>query len=139
MRRSRSGGQIAAVDPLFPVGDVESLDARLAKTLAYPRFRAVVLAFFAFGALILSAVQLHGVLSQLVAQRIPELGIRRALGGETRDLLWLRSRWGAPRSSVGLGAGVCLTLGFGRPAARACSTEQTRPALGPSRLCRWHC
>ena len=106
--------QIAAVDPLFPVGDVESLDSRLAKTLAYPRFRAVVLAFFAFGALILSAVGLHGVLSQLVAQRIPEFGVRKALGADTRDLLLLVARQGGAPVFVGLGAGVCLTLEFSR-------------------------
>jgi putative ABC transport system permease protein len=106
--------QIAAVDPSLPVGDPESLDARLAKTLAYPRFRAVVLAFFAFGALILSAVGLHGVLSQLVAQRIPEFGVRRALGANTRDLLLLVARQGGTPVLIGLAAGVCLTLAFRR-------------------------
>ena len=58
--------QIAAVDPSIPFGEVEPLRSRLARTLAYPRFRAMVLAMFAMGALILSAIGLHGVLSHLV-------------------------------------------------------------------------
>jgi putative ABC transport system permease protein len=106
--------QIAAVDPSLPVGDPESLDARLAKTLAYPRFRAVVLAFFAFGALILSAAGLYGVLSQLVTQRIPEFGVRRALGADTRDLLSLVARQGGTPVLIGLAGGVSLTLAFSR-------------------------
>jgi putative ABC transport system permease protein len=123
--------QIAGVDPLFPVGEVESLDSRLSKTLAYPRFRATVLALCAFGALILSAVGLHGVLSQLVAQRIPEFGVRRALGAETRDLLWLVARQGGIPVFLGLGAGACLTIGFSRLLA---SLLYGTDAAGPKAL-----
>ncbi len=68
----------------------------------------MVLAFFALSAMILSAVGLHGVLSQLVAQRIPEFGIRRAVGAQTRDLICLIARQGGVAVVAGLAAGVCL-------------------------------
>jgi putative ABC transport system permease protein len=74
----------------------------------------MVLAFFALSAMILSAVGLHGVLSQLVAQRIPEFGIRRAVGAQTGDLIWLIARQGGVPVVAGLAAGVCLTLAFNR-------------------------
>jgi putative ABC transport system permease protein len=106
--------EIATVDPFIPISDVDTLDSRLAKVLAYPRFRAMVLAFFALSAMILSAVGLHGVLSQLVAQRIPEFGIRRAVGAQTGDLIWLIARQGGVPVVAGLAAGVCLTLAFNR-------------------------
>ncbi len=102
------------MDPSIPIGDAEALGARLAKTLAYPRFRAAVFAFFALGALILSAVGLHGVLSQLAAQRTPEFGVRRAVGAQTHDLLWLIARQGGVPVLAGLVMGIGLTAGWGR-------------------------
>ncbi len=106
--------QITAVDPSIPFGDVEPLNSRLARVLAYPRFRAMVLGMFAMGALILSAIGLHGVLSHLVAQRIPEFGVRRAVGAQTRDLLLLIAWQGGLPVLAGLGAGIVLTLAFSR-------------------------
>ena len=106
--------QIAAVDQSIPINEVETLTSRLSKPLAYPRFRAMLLAFFALSALLLAAVGLHGLLTHLVAQRIPEFGVRRAVGAQTHDLLWLVARQGGLPVLYGLTAGVCLTLAFNR-------------------------
>ena len=76
--------QVSALDPSVQVQEGELLAARLEKMLTYPRFRAALLACFAVGALLLASVGLHGVLLQLVAQRIPE--IWRPAGGRGADL-----------------------------------------------------
>jgi predicted lysophospholipase L1 biosynthesis ABC-type transport system permease subunit len=102
--------QVAAVDPSISIGDVETLTSRLGKTLAYPQFRAMVLAFFALCALILSTAGLHGVLSQLVVRRMCEFGIRSAVGAQTQHLLLLIARQGGVPVLVGLAAGLGLTL-----------------------------
>jgi ABC-type antimicrobial peptide transport system permease subunit len=106
--------EVAELDPSIPIADIEPLPARLARTLAYPRFRAAVFAFFACAALLLSAVGLYGVLSQLVAQRAPEFGLRRAVGAQTRDLLWLVVRQGGLPVLAGLAAGVWSAVAFSR-------------------------
>jgi putative ABC transport system permease protein len=105
---------VAGFDPSIPFGDAEPLRSRVGRVLAYPRFRAAVFAFFAVGALLLSAVGLYGVLSQLVAQRIPEFGLRRAVGAQTRDLLLLVARQGGIPVLAGLAAGIWLTTGISR-------------------------
>jgi len=74
--------------------------------LAYPRFRAVLLAAFSMSALLLAAVGLYGVIAQLVAQRMPEFGVRRAVGAQTRDLVWLVARQGC----IGVGTGLIAGL-----------------------------
>jgi ABC-type antimicrobial peptide transport system permease subunit len=117
--------QIAAVDPDIPINDVEILTARLAKTLADPRFRGVVLAFFAVGALLLSAVGLHGVLAQLVAQRMAEFGVRRAVGAQGHDLLLLIVRQGGGPVLMGLAVGLCLAVAFGRVISKLLYGTQT--------------
>ncbi len=105
---------IAAADSGVPVNDPEDLTSRVAAVLAYPRFRASVLSLFAIGALLLAAVGLHGVISQLVTQRTPEFGVRRAVGAQTRDLLWLVARQGGAPVLAGLTCGVLFGLAFER-------------------------
>jgi putative ABC transport system permease protein len=90
------------------------MEQRLAKPLAYPRFRAVLLAAFSACALILAAVGLYGVLSQLVAFRTREFGVRRAVGAQTRDLILLIARLGGIPVAAGLLTGIVCALAFGR-------------------------
>jgi hypothetical protein len=109
--------QIAAIDPAIPLAGVEPLAVRISRKLAYPRFRATVLALFAIGALLLSAIGLHGVLSQLVARRTAEFGVRRAVGAQTYHVLMLVARQGGAPVLAGLVAGIGSTLAFSQVVA----------------------
>jgi putative ABC transport system permease protein len=88
------------------------LSDRLSKVLLYPSFRAGLLVSFGLGALLLAALGLHGVLSQIVAQRTPEFGVRRAVGAQTSDLLLLVAQQGGIPVLAGLAAGVACVLAF---------------------------
>ena len=105
---------IAAADPDIPVSDPQPLDADLSKVLEYPRFRAFILSLFAAAALLLSAIGLHGVLSQLVAQRTAEFGLRRAVGAQTWHLLALVGRQGGLPVLIGIVAGIGSSFAFAR-------------------------
>ncbi|HEY6346306.1 MAG TPA: ABC transporter permease [Bryobacteraceae bacterium] len=89
------------------------LSDRVSKMLLFPRFRAGLLVGFGLAALLLAAVGLHGLLSQLVARRSSEFGVRRAVGAQTRDLVFLVARQGGTPVLVGiilgLGAAAALT------------------------------
>jgi predicted permease len=103
--------QIAALDASVPINPVEPVNDEISKILAYPRFRAFVLGFFSITALLLSSVGLNGVLSQIVAQRVPEFGIRKALGAGQRDLLLLVARQGGMPVALGMAGGIgCAVL-----------------------------
>jgi predicted permease len=56
------------------------------KALAYPRFRTVLVASFALLAVMLALVGIYSVLSYLVAEQTPEIGVRLALGALRRDI-----------------------------------------------------
>ena len=98
--------QIKSVDPLIPNYAIETLDSRLEKMRAYPRFRAFIVSFFALTALTIAAVGLHGTLTQFVSRRAPEFGLRRAIGARTANLFWLVARHGGVPVVGGLVAGA---------------------------------
>jgi putative ABC transport system permease protein len=111
---SAIGRAVSAMDPGVPLTTLDTMEERLAKPLSYPRFRAVLLAAFSTCALVLAAVGLYGVLSQLVAFRTREFGVRRAVGAQTPDLILLVARLGGVPVAIGLAAGIGCALAFGR-------------------------
>jgi putative ABC transport system permease protein len=97
---------VAAIDERAPVGELETMDTRLSRMLAYPRFRAALLSAFAVFAVLLASIGLYGVLGQFVAQRTPEIGVRLAMGARSSDVLRLIAR----QAGVPLAAGLALGL-----------------------------
>ena len=108
---------VASMDPAVPVANVQTMRARLAKDLAYPQFRAVVLGVFAAIALLLAAVGLYAVVSQLVAQRTHEFGVRMSLGATASSIVRLVAVQGGVPALAGLAAGVAATLALERAIA----------------------
>ncbi len=78
------------------------------------RFHLLLFAGFAAIALALAAVGVYGVLSYAVTQRNNELGIRIAMGAETRDILTMVIRQGMFVTAIGLVIGVSLAFAVTR-------------------------
>jgi predicted permease len=63
-----------------------TMDEVLTKALAYPRFRTTLVAAFGMLAGLLALIGIYSVLSYLVAEQTPEIGVRLALGALRRDI-----------------------------------------------------
>jgi putative ABC transport system permease protein len=98
--------EVAALDRDLPVFSVKTMDEYLASSVAAPRFNTTLLSIFAAVALALTIVGLYGVMSYSVAQRTNEIGIRMALGAQTRDVLSLIVRQGFTLVLLGLAIGL---------------------------------
>jgi putative ABC transport system permease protein len=98
--------RLATIDPNVPVTNINTVQHMLSKNLAYPQFRAVLFGVFAALALLLAVVGLYGVISQLVAQRTHELGVRMALGAQQTDVLKMVVREGLELTVIGVGLGL---------------------------------
>lgn len=105
------------LDPHLPVNDIALMEDRLSPSVARPRFYTVLLGTFAGIALVLAAAGLYGVLSYSVARQTREIGIRRSLGAEGRDILAMVLGRGLLLVLVGLGIGTAASLVFTRALA----------------------
>jgi ABC-type antimicrobial peptide transport system permease subunit len=88
---------------------VATLEDYISKSAAAPRFQTLLLSGFAGIALLLSAIGLYGLLSYMVVQRTPEIGLRIALGAQKADVLSMIVRRGMTLALVGLGTGLFIS------------------------------
>lgn len=109
---------IRETDPRLPISEVRTLDEVLRNSIAAQRFAMQLLGIFGVLALTLASIGIYGVVSQLVALREHEFGIRSALGARPLQLVWLSLRSGIQQVGVGVVAGMATALGATRLMAR---------------------
>ena len=97
---------VGAMDADVPLFGVKSMDEYLSASVAAPRFNTTLLSIFAGVALVLTIVGLYGVMSYSVVQRTNEIGIRLALGAQSRDVLLMIIKQGSKLIIVGLVIGL---------------------------------
>jgi putative ABC transport system permease protein len=102
--------EMREIDRDLALAQVTTLEEERGKTMAQPAFRAKALALFGGLALLLASIGVYGLLSQSIAQRTRELGVRIAVGAGPADVYRLVIGEGLRLTAIGLTAGVLLAL-----------------------------
>jgi hypothetical protein len=103
---------VKAIDPRLPISEVRTMRDIVDAAIGGQRFAMGTLAVFGVVALVLSAIGIFGIVSQVVASRSQEFGIRAALGATPRDLMAIALQSGLRQALTGLliGVGSALVL-----------------------------
>ena len=117
---------VRSLDPDLPVEHVETLEDLRSTYLAPARLTAMLLAFFAALALVVTLAGLAGVIATSVSQRTQEFGVRMALGARPGEILAGVVRQGVTMVLMGLAIGGVASLFVGR--LFASYLYDTRPA-----------
>jgi len=102
--------QILSIDPDQPIYNVNSMTALMSDKVAPRRLNLVLLGSFAMLALLLAAIGLYGLMSNLVLQRTGEIGLRMALGARRGDVLRLVVMRGLKLAVLGAVIGIAASF-----------------------------
>ncbi|HSC28013.1 MAG TPA: FtsX-like permease family protein, partial [Vicinamibacterales bacterium] len=94
------------VDPSIPVYNAQPVDAIVERYFAAHRLSGTLVSSFAVVTLLVAAIGLYGLIAQLVAERVREIGIRLALGAEPAAVRRRVVRYGAVHALAGAAVGA---------------------------------
>ncbi len=105
---------VRGIDDRIALTGVGTFETEITDSIAIIRIMGVLMAVFGCVALALSSVGVYGVLAEGVARRIPEIGVRLALGAEPRDVMKLVLGQAVKLAGIGLAIGVPIAFAVNR-------------------------
>jgi ABC-type antimicrobial peptide transport system permease subunit len=105
---------VHGLNPDLPVRDVLPMDDLVDQSIGQQRFALALISVFAGLAVLLAAIGIYSVLSYSVGQRIPEIGIRRALGAPAATIVRTIVGDGLKPAAAGIVIGLAAAAALGR-------------------------
>ena len=102
------------LDRNLAIRSVRTMDEVIDQSFGVSRLTSSVLGGFAIIALGLMSAGVYGLMAFTTRQRLPEIGVRLALGADRRQIGRMVIRQAVWLATVGIGAGVALAAGLGR-------------------------
>lgn len=109
---------VAAVDPLLPIFQVETLQEVVERQASLQRLGALLLCGFGAVALALASIGLYGLVAFVVGLSRREIALRIALGGKTGTVVRLVVRQAMLLVAVGVAAGLATSAALSQALTR---------------------
>ena len=101
---------VRSIDPSIALAEIHTMQQAVAASTARRRFQTTLLSIFAGTALLLALVGLYGLLAYSVRQRVPEIGVRIALGASRPRVIGMIVRQGLRLVLAGLFIGIAVAF-----------------------------
>lgn len=98
--------EVGSIDAALPLTEVVTMESLVGASMSRTSFTAFLLALAAVVALFLGSVGIYGMISYVVSQRTAEIGVRQALGSDSRGILFLILRQGMLLAVLGVAVGL---------------------------------
>ena len=98
----------------FPVAHIRTMDEVMARSTARQNFNMLLLSIFGAVALLLATIGIYGLMAYSVAQRTQEIGIRMALGADSKRIRKLVVWQGMRLALMGIVCGIAASFGLTR-------------------------
>jgi putative ABC transport system permease protein len=105
---------VAKIDPGAAIAIPQMMETVVAQARGQARLMMWLLGIFAGVALLLASIGIYGAVAYSVEQRTGEIGVRMALGAQTRDVLRLIVNQGMRPVFIGLAIGIVSAFALGR-------------------------
>ncbi len=105
---------LSEINPGLAIAVPQTMDAIVAQALGQARLMMWLLGIFAGVALLLASIGIYGAVAYSVEQRTGEIGVRMALGAQTRDVLRMVVNQGMKPVVIGLAIGIASAFALGR-------------------------
>jgi len=111
------------------LSEVRTMEQLAGGTLAQQRFLLLLFGIFAGLALLLACIGIYGVVAYLTSRRVPEFGVRLALGASAGEVMWLVLRQSLGMIFTGVVIGTLVALGAANLLERSVSGMQHNEAM----------
>ena len=105
---------LASMNPNLPIVTAQTLEDYASLGLVPQRVAASVSASLGIVGFLLAAIGIYGVTAYMVTSRTREIGIRMALGAQSRDVVRMVLRQGMTLALIGVAIGLTLAAGVSR-------------------------
>src|SRR4029077_12049638 len=94
--------------------DIRTMEQLASGSLSRQRFLMTLFGIFAAVALLLACIGIYGGLAYVTSQRVPEFGVRMALGATARDVMRLVLRQSSQMILAGAAVGLAMAIAVAR-------------------------
>jgi putative ABC transport system permease protein len=101
---------VRGIDDQIALTGLGTLEREITDSIAIIRIMGVLMGLFGCVALVLASIGVYGVLTESVARRIPEIGVRLALGAKPGDVM--RLVLGQAVKLAGIGLAIAVPIAF---------------------------
>jgi len=105
---------IESIDADLPIGNLRPMEELVGDSLSRTSFTMSLLVLAALIALFLGSVGIYGVISYIVNQRTPEIGLRLALGADAKNVRRMILMQAMRLAGTGVLVGLVAVAGLGR-------------------------